>query len=45
MELVVLVAFGIIWALFLPLLVLHAMVQADVNAMNQAADPAAKKES
>jgi hypothetical protein len=45
MELVVLVAFGIIWALFLPLMVLHAMVQADVSAINQAVDASAKKES
>jgi len=45
MELVVLIAFGIVWALFLPFVVLHAMVQSDVSAIGQAADTSAKKEA
>jgi hypothetical protein len=45
MELVVLIAFGIVWALFLPVVVLHAMVQADVSAISPAADTSAKKEA
>jgi hypothetical protein len=45
MELVVLIAFGIVWALFLPVVVLHAMVQADVSAIGPADDTSTQKEA
>jgi len=45
MELVIWIAFGIIWALFLPAVVLHAMVQADVSALSPMADTSGKKEA
>lgn len=45
MEILLLISFGVVWVLFPILMVLHAMVQADMASLTQPADASFEKEA